>query len=377
MASINTDDFFESKRSTSEIKSEIFLKYFKFWCGVLLYGQKYKKINEVMYIDMFSGPGKYDDGAISTPIKVLESIYASKGSNIDLNASVKTFFNDEKKKIVDQLEENLKNLSYYHEIRHKPVILNKSASIELMNDLLKEGIPSLTFIDPFGYSFSMEMLLSSIKEWGSDLFMLFNINRIRAAINNPTVENLMNEIFQNELCEIKDFYRIEKNPNKREQFIINKFENLFSSQGYYIFRFRILFPNKNQTSHYLYLITKVKLAYYKIKEIMKEYSDYQPDGVPVFSANDNRFRNLIMFFPDNEKYSIVNLESEIIKNKNKYNGHTVDHIYEEHSINTNYIKVNYKAAIENLWKKGSLKLYKNNTECKRLTYNSCTIHFEI
>lgn len=187
MAGIQTEDFFREKRETSEIKSEILTKYFKFWCGVLLYGQKYRKIDNVLYIDLFSGPGYYEDLQPSTPIKILNSIINSDGQKIDLNKSVKTFFNDSKKKLINQLDVNISNLEYYPKLINKPVLLNESANIELLNSLLKKGIPSLTFIDPFGYTFSMKMLLACVKDWGSDLFMLFNLNRIRAAIMNSTV----------------------------------------------------------------------------------------------------------------------------------------------------------------------------------------------
>lgn len=371
MTAISTESFFKVKRNTSEIKSEILVKYFKFWCGVLLFAQKYKKINELVYIDLFAGPGRYENGSASTPIKIIDSIIASSNKPIDFNKSVKTFFNDEKRRLVGELERNIKSLPYYNDLINKPVILNQSASKELLNVLLQKGIPSLTFIDPFGYSYSMSMLLNSVKEWGSDLFMLFNINRIRAAIKNPLVEELMNEIFDQELPEIRKFYEKEKNPSKREEFIISKFENIFRSKGFLVFKFRVSFPEKHQTSHYLYLVTKVQLAYLKIKEIMKLYSDYQPDGVPLFSANSKQDP---IFYPEVEKFSISHLQNNLIKHKKRYNNRTVEHIFEEHSINTNYIKENYKNALSNLFEDGKITVtnpkFKNS---EKLMYTSIII----
>lgn len=48
----------------------------------MLRGQSYKTINELAYIDLFAGSGKYDDGNASTPLKILNSIYKSKGSSL-------------------------------------------------------------------------------------------------------------------------------------------------------------------------------------------------------------------------------------------------------------------------------------------------------
>lgn len=368
MAGIKTEDFFKRKRETSEIKSEILTNYFKFWCSVLLYGQKYKQISQVVYIDLFSGPGYYEDGTSSTPIKILDCIYASKGQNVDLNKGVKTFFNDVKPQLVEKLGENILKLPYYDELIFKPVLLNEEANHELLKNLLNKDIPSLTFIDPFGYKFSLDMLLSAVKDWGSDLFMLFNINRIRAAIQNPVVENVMNEIFQNKLEAIRKFYISEKNPQKRESYLINQFEKTFNDKGYMSFKFKINFSEKNAPSHYLILVTKVKMAYHRIKEIMSKYSDLQSDGVPLFSANS---KMPPIFFEDSVDFSIYKLEIDLLNGKNKFNNSTLESIFEIHSIGTNYIKQNYKTAIENLLNKKKINLFdKNRKQTSRITYTA-------
>lgn len=205
MAAIEPSEFFKKKRNASEIKSEIMNKYFNAWCGIILFGQRLKTIKTVLYIDLFSGPGYYDDGDPSTPIKVLHSIFKSTGFRWDLNNSVQTFFNDSDKAMVATLQQNIEKLPYYDKLIHKPIILNEDANYELLTRLLKTDHPALTFIDPFGYSFSQRMLLLSVKEWGSDLFMLFNFNRIRSAVKNSTVDILMQEIFGDRLDHIRDF----------------------------------------------------------------------------------------------------------------------------------------------------------------------------
>ncbi|HOY20314.1 MAG TPA: hypothetical protein PLC89_23580 [Haliscomenobacter sp.] len=74
MPGINLSDFFKEKRSASEIKSEILNEYFKAWAAILLKGQSYKQIEKILYVDLFSGPGLYENGSQSTPIKILNSI---------------------------------------------------------------------------------------------------------------------------------------------------------------------------------------------------------------------------------------------------------------------------------------------------------------
>lgn len=179
----------------------------------------------------------------------------------------------------------------------------------------------------------------------------------------------MNEIFQEELVEIRKYYSDEKHPHKREEYILQKFEKLFSDKGYWIFKFKINFLEKNSTSHYLILVTKVKLAYYSIKDIMSKYSDYQPDGVPVFAANSV---TPPIFYGNMVKFSIENLKDDLLKNSS-YNGMILENIFFEHSLNTNYIKSNYKQAIEELIKEEKVKIFDiKGNEAKKLTY-TCKI----
>lgn len=376
MSTIDPSHFFKRKRNTSEIKSEILNKYFNAWCGILLHGQKKRTIDTVIYIDLYSGQGLYEDGQPSTPIKILNSIYKSKGTFLDLNQCVKTFFNDSQKSIIDKLVLNISNLSYYSELVHKPMILNEVANQNLLANLLNNNHPSLTFIDPFGYSYSQQMLLHSVQRWGSDLFMLFNFNRIRSAVLNSKVDSLMVQIFGERLDLIKEYYKKISNTHKREEFIIEQFEAIFKDKKYLTFKFRINFPDKNQTSHYLIFVSKVRIAYIRIKEIMQRYSDLQEDGVPLFGANQKPLRLLTPEYARLLKFSILNLIKDLSTKAELFNNKTIQGVYEEHNIGTNYIKENYKKAFEELGNQGVVELLdKNRKSIKTITY-TCIINYK-
>lgn len=368
MSGISLSDFFKEKRTASEIKSEILNEYFKAWAAILLKGQRYKKIDKLIYVDLFSGPGLYDDGKPSTPIKILNSIYQSKGEFIDYDKSVMTFFNDKSTKLADDLKSNFQNLPYYDDLTHKPIIANGVASQKMLENYLQSANPSLTFIDPLGYGYTQNMLLYSVKNWGSDLFMLFNFNRIRAAIRNELVKENMQSIFVAYYIEIIEFYKTENSPHKREEFIIKTFEKIFADKGYLILKFKVNFPNKNQTSHYLFFISKVHLAITRAKEIMTKYSDTQEDGVPLFGAN---LKQDPLFFPSFCKYSVNKLREIILNDKAKFNNKTIEDIYRDHNYKTNYIKQNYKDAIKILINEKKITLFdKKGNPTARLTYTA-------
>lgn len=368
MAGISLSDFFKEKRSASEIKSEILNEYFKAWAAILLKGQNYKSIKKILYVDLFSGPGLYENGSPSTPIKILNSIYSSKGKTIDYDNHVQTFFNDKNTKLINDLKQNITNLPYYSKLKFKPIFFNEPANSEILQKAFEANNPALTFIDPLGYGFTQEMLMFAIKKWGSDLFMLFNFNRIRAAIKNPTVEQNMLEIFGDYFPRLQEYYDKEKSPKKRELFIIETFQRIFEDKGFMTLKFRVNFPDKEQTSHYLFFISKVKLAITRAKEIMSKYSEYQDDGIPYFGANLNKSP---LLNPDFNTYSINKLADSICQNRNDFEGVPIQEIYLTHNHKTNYIKGNYKDAIKILMDKNQIKLIdKNGKYTTRITYTA-------
>jgi three-Cys-motif partner protein len=69
------DNFFDEQSEQSQIKAEIVSKYFWSWAKVIIGAQKcYPDRSEgrVAYIDLFAGPGRYRNGALSTPVMIVE-----------------------------------------------------------------------------------------------------------------------------------------------------------------------------------------------------------------------------------------------------------------------------------------------------------------
>ena len=72
---MSTTSFFEEQREQSLIKTTIVEKYFNTWASIITQTQKRhpdRGIQKIAYIDLFAGPGRYKDGTISTPVKILK-----------------------------------------------------------------------------------------------------------------------------------------------------------------------------------------------------------------------------------------------------------------------------------------------------------------
>jgi hypothetical protein len=68
--------FFDESREQSVVKATIVEKYFDAWAGIIVATQnRYSAIGadqRIAYVDLFAGPGRYKDGAVSTPLRVLQ-----------------------------------------------------------------------------------------------------------------------------------------------------------------------------------------------------------------------------------------------------------------------------------------------------------------
>lgn len=67
-----TKKFFEERGDQSEVKARIVQKYFSAWANIVVGTARQFGNGRIAYIDLYAGPGRYRDGAASTPLLVLE-----------------------------------------------------------------------------------------------------------------------------------------------------------------------------------------------------------------------------------------------------------------------------------------------------------------
>ncbi len=67
---MTNNSFFEESRETSLVKAEIVAKYFLAWAKVII-PQRKKRGTNIAYINLFSGPGRYQYGSKSTSLLIL------------------------------------------------------------------------------------------------------------------------------------------------------------------------------------------------------------------------------------------------------------------------------------------------------------------
>jgi three-Cys-motif partner protein len=265
------DKFFGEARENSKIKSLIVEKYFKTWAPIVSTG---RNVDRILYVDLFCGPGKYDDGTESTPVKVLKTAIEDE----NLRKRLVTLFNDADPHHCESLREAIDNLEGNNSLTYQPKILNTEVDKRVTDFFAKqELVPTLSFLDPFGYKgVTLQLIQSLIKGWGSDCILFFNYNRVNAAINNPAVETHINQLFGNQKAQELRNKLPDMDVRERELTILEEFTKAIQKiGGQYVLPFTFKSDKRHATSHHLVFVTKHPKGYEVMKEIMAKSSSSQ------------------------------------------------------------------------------------------------------
>ena len=117
---MSTQEFFSEQSEQSKIKSAIVAKYFDAWARVIMGAQDKKPGADIRlaYIDLFAGPGRYDDGTPSTPVQILEKAIA----NDKLRDRLVTVFNDSDRGFVKTLREVIERVPGIETLKVPPEV---------------------------------------------------------------------------------------------------------------------------------------------------------------------------------------------------------------------------------------------------------------
>lgn len=331
--------FFEEREDQSEVKARIVSNYFFAWANVI-YRTAQNRGGKIAYIDLFAGPGRYKDGSISTPLMDLERAIA----NEKLRGSLVTVFNDENPDHTKNLEEEIGKLPNIGLMKYKPSVqtgnINSTVADQLATARL---VPTFSFIDPFGYKgLSLGLVGGAIKDWGCDCVFFFNYNRINAGISNKIVDTHINVLFGQERA---DGLRAElpgKPPVLREALILERLADAIKDLGgRYVLPFTFKNANGTRSTHHLIFVSKHVRGNEIMKEIMAKESSTNDDGVPSLEYSPADATMPLLF---SLKRSMEELRGSLLS---AFAGRTLTmvEIYQQHHVDTPFIKKNYKDAL--------------------------------
>lgn len=335
--------FFEKHEPQSIIKSRIVSKYFGAWSKIMLGNARPGTL--IAYVDLFSGPGRFEDGSPSTPLLVLQHAI----ENPSLHGRLTTRFNDLNGDMIRQLENEIGALPGIEVLKHKPILSTGAVGNQMAEMLGRLNlVPTLFFVDPFGYKgLSLDLFGNMIRNWGCECIFFFNYNRVSPALSNKIVDPLINDLFGLERARRLRQKVHGKSPDERQTIIINELtEALAEVDGQYVLPFEFESVKGNRPSHYIVFVTKSFRGYDIMKDVMAGLST---DENPVKNLRYVPMRSpqLALFGDLSLTHSIDSLKTILTKS---CAGQTlsVEQVYMRTTVGTLYTSKNAKEAIRQL-----------------------------
>lgn len=354
---VTPEDFFKVAQPHSILKSEIVSKYIIGWANIIVRGLiKYNKDAKVYVVDLFSGPGQYEDGTKSTPLKVIEQ--ALKDSDLIKNVIFR--FNDNSSEMIARLQGSVDAIVGANSFRYPIKYTTLDAESEEVASWFSRNasgkqLPMLVFIDPFGYKqISRELLKNMIRVPKSDILFFFNYKRINAALDNKQEHftSNMNKIFGEERVQIIKAELDRAKPRERENIILNHLtESLKEIGAVHVAPFGVVQEDAENTSHYIVGITKHPKGYELLKKVMRQHSEIGEQGQafgynPASKARESQ-PSLFGAQPDR-----IDLLASRLSQEYKGRAMLFEQLYKTHHPKTEYTEAEYKHAVRRLLSSG-------------------------
>ena len=334
--------FFDERTDQSEVKARIVQKYFYAWAQVIMPTAE-KHAGRIAYIDLYAGPGRYKDGAASTPLLVLEHAI----EHPKMSQMLVALFNDSDNSKTTTLQSEIDSLPGIEKLKNKPVVSCGEIDEDVEKYFQERSlIPSFSFVDPFGYKgLSLKIVNGVIKDWGCDCVFFFNYNRINAGISNPSVSDHMDALFGSARAELLRSRLPGLTPQLREALILEELAQAIKEMGgKYVLPFRFKNSSGKRTSHSLIFVSKSFKGYAIMKDIMAKESSTEDQGVPSLTYSPADASMPLLF---SLQRPLDELTDALLRD---FAGQelSVEKIYERHSVDTPYILKNYKETLMKL-----------------------------
>ena len=296
---MSQETFFGKPKQQSIVKAEMVSGYFTAWARVMANNAiRYPSTwpDRFSYVDLFAGRGRYEDGSPCTAAMVLKRA-------IDVPAireRVSILLNDVDPTAVAELRKTVASTPGLDLLRDRPRVTNLRVDAELTRQLQRPMVPTLFFLDPWGYKgLSFDLVSAAIKDRGSECILFFNFNRVNMHLANSATQQSLADLFGEERLDALRPSLRNTTGTERENIVMNAAEDaLRETGGTHIRGFRFMDRAGSKTSHYVIHVAKDYAAYDIMRNIMAGKSSSTVGGLASYSFDPTKDGQLSLFDDD-------------------------------------------------------------------------------
>ncbi len=250
----------------TEVKHRILRKYLTTWTRIVSSANP-----EVHYFDGFAGRARYEDGEPGSPLLAID--VANRNSDIfdTFHCTFNDYSHDNYKTLKDETESKVEQCENSDKIKH--TCFNEKFE-EIALPVLKSDaytdLPSMVFIDPFGYSgtpFEIISKIMNLQESGNEVFFNFMVDKIRRFLNDDEKEETITRAFgSDDWKTIRQYSDREKQEEEILKLYVSQLKSAANVE--YVFPFQMKHPDKDVTLYYLIHATNHFKGFKVMKDVM-------------------------------------------------------------------------------------------------------------
>jgi three-Cys-motif partner protein len=365
-----TSLFFEERTDHSRTKSFIVGEYFRRWSGVLA-PQVRRRGDCLQYIDLFAGPGVYEDGEESTPVLIVKTAL-----ELGLHDVLDCRFNDADPARAASLHEVLRAIPDVERMKFPPQVYSSSVDEQVTELIERTHLPpTLSFLDPFGYKgLSNRLIQACLKDFGCECIFFFNYKRVNAGIENDNVADHMAALFDVSAVPALRQRLLGLSPRGREAAVMDLLEETLKQRGHakHVRHFTFLNEAGTRTMHRIVFATKKPLGAKIMKAVMAKASSWDEEGVPSYTCGRAPEHVNVPGLFDHLVRPLTELEESILA---AFAGRMVcaGNVHMLHGLDSRYTEQNYKTVLKRLENEGRVQCHPSAGQRKSNTMKDETL----
>jgi len=250
----------------TEVKHRLLRKYLTTWTRIVSSANP-----EVHYFDGFAGRARYQNGEPGSPLLAIDVADRNADSFKTFHCTFNDYDPDNYEKLKEEVHKKIEKCENNNKIKEATFDKKfENIAIPVLDSERYRNLPSMVFVDPFGYSgtpFETISEIMNLQKSGNEVFFNFMVDTIRRFLRDPDKEETITRAFGSEEWKyIREFSEREKQEEEILKLYVSRLEEVADVE--YVFPFQMKHPDKDVTLYYLIHATNHFKGFRAMKDVM-------------------------------------------------------------------------------------------------------------